>query len=324
MMKILVLRFSSIGDIVLTSPVVRCIKMQTGATVHFLTREPFRSLLSHNPYIDQVLSFRHKVKEVLPALKAEQYDLVIDLHHNLRSLAVKRALNCPAYSFRKLNLQKWLLVRTGLNLLPEVHIVDRYLVAAAPLGVVNDGLGLDYFLPPDDEQKALAFIHQNLPGPYIALVTGAAHATKRLPESRLTELCQLLPEPVVLLGGPEEADQGKRIAAAAGPHVVNACGQLSLHQSAALVKHARLVITHDTGLMHMAAAFDKKIISLWGNTVPEFGMYPYSPKGEKQNIILEVKGLSCRPCSKIGFGQCPRGHFRCMQDLPLSRIPELL
>ncbi len=324
MKKILVLRFSSIGDIVLTSPVLRCIKIQTGAELHFLTKEPFRELLSHSPYVDRVFTFQQKIREVLPALKAEKYDMVIDLHHNLRSFALKSALRRPASSFPKLNLKKWLLVHTGIHVLPDVHIVDRYLAAAAPLQVVNDGLGLDYFLPPAEEEKALTFIRQQVPGPFIALVTGAAHATKRLPEHRLLELCRLLREPLVLLGGPDEASQGQRIAAAAGQHVVNACGQLSLHQSAALLKHARLVITHDTGLMHIAAAFNKRIISLWGNTVPEFGMYPYSPKGGNQHTLLEVHGLSCRPCSKIGFGKCPRGHFRCMLDLPLSRIPELL
>ena len=89
----------------------------------------------------------------------------------------------------------------------------------------------------------------------------------------------------------------------------NGCGRYSLHQSASLLRQAAFVVSHDTGLMHIAAAFGQRIYSIWGNTVPEFGMYPFRTEYE----ALEVPGLPCRPCSKIGFAQCPQGHFRCMR-----------
>lgn len=325
--KILVIRFSSIGDIVLTSPVVRCLCQQLGAEVHFLVKQSFKAVVEHNPYIARVHTIQRHVREVLPVLQAERFDFVVDLHHNLRSLQVKLALGAPANSFHKLNLEKWLLVNLRINCLPELHIVDRYMAAAAPLGIQYDGQGLDYFLPESDEQAALQWLSQHLGAAhasYIAFVIGAAHATKRLPEARIAELCRMMEKPIVLLGGPDEQAQGEYIAAQAGSHVVNACGQLSLHQSAAAVKHAAKVITHDTGLMHIAAAFHKDILSIWGNTVPAFGMTPFYPKGIQRNTTIEVQNLPCRPCSKIGYDTCPRGHFKCMMEINLQQVANLV
>ncbi len=323
MKKILIIRFSSIGDIVLTTPVIRCIRQQTGAELHFLTKESFRSVVEYNPHIAQVHTIRQKASEALPALRAEKFDFVVDLHRNLRSLQVKLALGVPSNSYDKLNWEKWLLVNLRINRLPALHIVDRYMAAAAPLGVVNDGLGLDFYIHREEESHALRFLQQSLPGfptPFIAFATGAAHATKRLPEDRIVELCRLVEHPVILLGGPDEQAQGERVVAAAGAHVVNACGKLKLNQSAAVVKHAAKVISHDTGLMHIAAALGKDIVSVWGNTIPEFGMTPCYPNGIQRNISIEVKGLTCRPCSKIGHAACPKGHFRCMRDIAVEQI----
>lgn len=316
-MKILLLRFSSIGDIVLTTPVARCLKKQLGAEVHFLTKKAFGPLLTPNPYLDRVFTFEKEIDEVLPLLKAEQYDLVVDLHHNLRSLRLKLALGRPARSFDKLNLEKWLLVNLKINRLPDIHIVQRYLSTVAHLGVRYDGEGLDYFIPPEAEVVVSDFSALLSEGNYVAFVLGATHATKRLPLDKMIEICRNLDQPVVLLGGKPEQATGAQIT---GSNVVNLCGRLSLHQSASLVRQAGKVLTHDTGLMHIAAAFRKKIVSVWGNTVPSFGMYPFYPTGIHLNTSIEVEGLSCRPCSKIGFDTCPKGHFRCMNDISVPAI----
>lgn len=291
-----------------------------------MTKQSFKAVVEANPYIDKVFGISKKAQEVLPALKAEAYDAIIDLHHNLRSWQVKWALRqVPAYAFDKLNWQKWLLVRFKINRLPDVHIVDRYLATVAPLGVSNDGQGLDYYIKPGDEVNTSGLFDprvygqlgvENSASHYIAFVIGAAHATKRLPREKITEICkQLAPQPIVLLGGPEDSAAGSAIALQAGPHVVDMCGKLKLNQSASVVRQAARVITHDTGLMHIAAAFRRPITSVWGSTVPAFGMYPYYPQGLQLNKSVEVPDLPCRPCSKIGFQKCPQGHFRCMQQI---------
>jgi ADP-heptose:LPS heptosyltransferase len=342
MRKILVIRFSSIGDIVLTTPVIRTLKRQLDAEVHFLTKKAYAPVLRHNPYLDRLWLMERDVSELIPGLRAERFDHIVDLHHNLRSKTVELGLFPISVSaFDKLNFRKWLLTTLKIDRMPNLHIVDRYLAAAAPLGVTKDGEGLDYFLGPEDEVRLLpqaeiaeqdvpllvdggtygvAATAMGAPLPYVAFVIGAAHATKRLPEEQATQIGAGLSDPGILLGGPGEAAEGERIARAAGPHVLNTCGVLALNQSACLVRDARVVLTHDTGLMHIAAAFRKPIVSVWGNTVPAFGMYPYYPAGMDRNTTLEVSDLSCRPCSKIGYAECPKGHFRCMRAIHPERV----
>lgn len=313
--KILIIRFSSIGDIVLTTPVIRCLQQQLGAEVHFLTKASFAGVLKANPYLHKIWTIQEKVTEVLPELKAQQFSAIVDLHNNLRSRRLRFGLlGVRTYTFNKLNWQKWLLTRWKINWMPDLHIVDRYLLAAAPLGIINDNNGLDHFIPAEDVVTPALL---GIATPFIALVIGAAHATKRLPLEKLRELCVTLPVPVVLLGGPDDKDVGERIAHELD-HVHNSCGALRLHQSADVLRQAEVVITHDTGLMHMAAALRKPILSLWGNTVPAFGMYPYLPGQQTLNTSFEVPDLGCRPCSKIGYPHCPKGHFKCMlqQDIP--------
>lgn len=316
-MKILVLRFSSIGDIVLTTPVVRCLKNQLGAEIHFLTKQSFAPILEANPYLDKVHTFSSEINDLLIAeLKREAFDLVIDLHHNLRSFRLKRALGRPSHSFNKLNLEKWLLVNFKIDRMPPTHIVHRYLETVRHLGVSDDGAGLDYFIP-----ETVAVPAKLLPDrPFIAFAIGATHATKRLPAEKIIEICQSVACPVVMLGGPSEQTVGEMVARAAGQQVHNLCGQLSLHQSAQVAKASELVITHDTGLMHIAAALKKPIVSIWGSTVPAFGMWPFYPNGLSLNTSVECRGLSCRPCSKIGHDKCPKGHFRCMQEIETAQV----
>lgn len=321
-MKLLVIRFSSIGDIVLTTPVLRCIKKQLpGTELHFLTKERYRSILEANPYVDKIITLGLSKTLMMHQLKTEEYDAIIDLHHNLRTWEVKRALKgVPAYSFHKLNWQKWLMTACKINRLPQQHIVDRYLATTSGFGVMNDGEGLDYFIPEEQHVKAndLPLSHQM---GYVALVIGAAHATKQLPADRCIELCRRISLPVVLLGGKVDFARGEEIARHDPIKVYNACGKFSLHESADLVRKSLLVITPDTGLMHIAAAFKKPIISIWGNTIPAFGMTPYYGRHQVPQHISEVQ-LGCRPCSKIGHDACPKKHFNCMQQQDLLQIQE--
>jgi ADP-heptose:LPS heptosyltransferase len=323
-MKFLVIRFSSIGDIVLTTPVVRCLKQQVpGAVIHFLTKENFGTLLADNPYIDGIHFLQEDFGKMMKALRAEKFDAVIDLHRNIRTLRVKKALGLPGHSFRKLNLEKWLITSLKWNRLPDVHIVDRYLDTLTDYGVTNDGQGLDYFLPP-----ATRLPHEQLPehflSGYVAQVTGAAHATKRIPVEKMREICGRLDCPVVLLGGPGDKEAAEAVAALDRARIFNACGITSLHESASLVKGAQVVISSDTGLMHIAAAMKRPLIVLWGNTIPGFGMYPYYGSEKIPYRNMEVAGLGCRPCSKIGYERCPKKHFRCMQEQSPDQVAALV
>jgi ADP-heptose:LPS heptosyltransferase len=317
--KVLVIRFSSIGDIVLTSPVIRCLHEQLDAEVYVITKDAFAGIYRNNPHVHKVITIRSKVSEAEAELKAQPFDFVADLHHNLRSMQVKRICNAPSASFPKLNVQKFIYVKLGINRMPDVHIVDRYFEAVLPLGVKNDGRGLDYFIAEKNNValSSLPALHQR---GYIAVTAGAKFATKEMPHDLIVGVIRRLNRPVVLLGGKDEIPKGEKIAAACGDLVFNACGKYNLDQSASLVQQSEMVIAHDTGLMHIAAAFRKKIYSVWGNTIPGFGMYPYLPA--EGSRMIEVKGLRCRPCSKLGYAECPLGHFRCMNDISVSAFDD--
>src|SRR5215469_4374604 len=303
-MKFLIIRFSSIGDIVLTTPVIRCLKRQVpDAEVRFLVKENFLSIVEHNPYIDKVHVLAHSFELMIHELKLEEYDHIIDLHNNVRTLRVKKALNKPSSSFHKLNIQKYIYVNLKWNVMPDVHIVDRYLKTVEQFDVKNDGAGLGYFIGEKDETKRNDIPVSHHAG-YIGIVIGGAHNTKKYPVHKLKELCSKLDHPVILLGGKEDRKDGDEIASVDPIKVYNACGKFSMNESADLVRKSKMVVSNDTGLMHIAAAFKKPVISLWGNTVPSFGMYPYygenflATQTKSPYDILQVNKLSCRPCSK--------------------------
>ncbi len=326
MPKFLIIRFSSIGDIVLTTPVIRCLRKQyPDSEIHFLTKQSFRSLLADNPYIDKVQTLGDSFELLLHELAIADYDYIIDLHHNLRTMRIKRFLkHVKSFSFNKLNVEKFMLTNFKINTLPKKHIVDRNLESIAALGVTNDGNGLDYFIPDRDRIKKEDIPTSHMHG-YIALVIGAALHTKKLPIHKLIELCIAIHHPIILLGGKEDVEDGKAIAKADDIKIYNACGKFNLNESADLIQKSRLVITHDTGLMHIAAALQKPIISVWGNTVPAFGMAPYyGKKSNKLYDVVEINKLWCRPCSKIGYKKCPIGHFNCMEKVAVNDIVNLV
>ena len=324
MPKFLIIRFSSIGDIVLTTPVIRCLKKQVpDAEVHFLTKSSFLPVVEHNPYIDKIHLLAHSWELMIEELKTENYDYIIDLHHNTKTLRVKSALKVKSYSFYKLNIEKYIYTSVKLNILPKVHIVDRYLKTVESFGVKNDGEGLDYFIAKEEETKGEDIPASHSAG-YVACVIGAALGTKQWPVHKWKEFCRQLNHPVILLGGPEDVAAGNEIAAVDDIKVYNACGKFRLNESADLVKKAKLVVANDTGLMHIAAAYKKPIISLWGNTVPSFGMTPHYGSGMVPNTIVQVNKLWCRPCSKIGYKKCPLGHFKCMEKIEVEQVLQIV
>ncbi len=327
--KFLVIRFSSIGDIVLATPVIRCLKQQVeGAEIHFLTKRSFKVVTEANPYIDHFHYYDNNLDELIAQFKMEHFDGIIDLHKNVRTAIIKFQLNVPVYEYNKESWAKFLLTKLGINQMAKRHITDRCMDAVAPLGVVNDGMGLDYFIPEDHHIQATDLPTSHLAG-FMAIVIGASYYTKKLPVEKLQTLCAALDFPVVLIGGKEDAKEGHAIASINTVKIYNACGKFSLHESADLIRQSKLVISHDTGLQYIACALNKKVLAIWGGTSPLLDVEPYYGINQLvahansiayKNFI--VPNLSCQPCSNYGTKKCPKGHFNCMQKQNIQAIIE--
>lgn len=314
-MKILVIRFSSMGDIIYTTPVVRCLKKQLpDAEVHFLTKPAFKYIYDNNPYLDKLLLLKPKLGDTIQEIRNEQYDYLIDLHSNLRTRIIKLRTGLKSSTFNKQRLGKWLSIKFKLKMVKPVHLVDRYLKTVQFLNVKNDGQPIDYYIKNNYTlTNLLPVSHQQ----FVAFIIGATHFTKRLPNDKVIDICQKIGKPVVLLGGNDVKANADEIAAAVGPNVYNAVGITTLDESVYLVSQAQSVIGFDTGLTHIAEAFNKPIASIWGSTIPELlGVQPYKIS---QSLIAGVD-LPCRPCSKFGRESCPQGHFKCMKEINNDEI----
>lgn len=303
------------GDVIYTTPVVRCLKKQVpNAEVHFLTKPAFQYIYNNNPYLDKLLLLKPTLAETIADIKAEKYDCIIDLHNNLRTAIIKLRAGIKSSTYKKYTARKWLSLKLNLKLVPSTHLVDRYLKTIEFLGVTNDGKTIDYYVGQYELNKLLPSSHQN---GFVAFIIGATHFTKRLPNYKIINICKDLKLPVVLLGGKDVKANGDEITAALGEKAYNACGVTSLDESVFLVSKAQSIIGFDTGLTHIAEAFNRPIVSVWGGTVPYLlGVQPYMVK----DILVAGIDLSCRPCSKFGLEKCPLGHFKCMNDMPEEPI----
>jgi heptosyltransferase-2 len=312
-LKILIIRFSSIGDIVLTTPVIRIAHEQLGAEIHVLTKKKYAFVLANNPHVARLHQLDRNFSGLMHSLRKERFDLILDLHHNLRTLRVKSSLRRPSRSFFKANWEKWLMVNFKINRLPKKHIVDRYLETLRDFPVRNDGKGLDFF----HGIRSLPVLN-SLPENYLCISLGAAHVTKQIPLTQLMAMVKTKKAPYVLIGGKDVEETGKKLSAACD-QVFDLTGKLSLAESAYVIEKSAGLITGDTGMMHIGAALKKKMVVLWGNTIPEFGMGPYYGTARVMHRNMEI-GLACRPCSKTGFNKCPKGHFRCMLEHDMNHL----
>jgi len=313
MKEILVIRFSSIGDIVLCTPVFRLLKKKyPQGRITFLTKKKFSKLLEGNQFIDNILSWDDL--DDRKELTSKSFDAVVDLHSNLRSFLVKlRFWQVPSVSVKKRNLNKFLFTLTRSKMFSVTSIVDRSIEILKPFGIENDGQGLDFEVVHGLESSVIE-------GNYAVVVLGGTYATKRIPENKLEELfADLQKIKVVLIGGTEEADLGMHLEEKFPVNVISVCGKLGIKESAMVIKSSKVVISSDTGMAHIAAALGKPIGLIWGNTSKDYGMSPVM----KQDIELkdfEVKGLGCWPCSKLGYAECPKGHFSCMQGQKMDEV----
>lgn len=308
MQHILIIRFSSIGDIVLTSPVVRCVKQQfPDAQLHFATKPSYAALLQDNPHIDHLHLLDGTLLQLVRQLKTFRFDYILDLHHNQRTTVIKTLLGQPSGSFPKENWTKWRMVRQPSKSLTVPHVVERYFMAGAQLGLKSDDKGLEHFISPHDK------VNLDITEPFIAAGIGGSFATKVFPLVQWKKLIPMLQHPVVLLGGPEDKPMADELQALFPYKVYHQVGYWSIQQSASAIQQSAMVISNDTGMMHLAAAHKKPLAVIWGNTVQGFGMGPYyGPSTPTSVRHFEVEGLSCRPCSKLGHDACPKQHFHCM------------
>ncbi len=297
---------------------VRCLSQQVeGAEIHFVTKKKHAQIVSSNPHITKTHVLGEKMGDLLETLEEEQFDYIVDLHQNIRSNRIKNRLKIPAFTFEKLNFQKWLLVNWRINKLPNKHIVDRYMDTTSVFDITNDNKGLDFFIP-ENQNYDIQKLPTAFSNGFVAFVIAGTYSTKRLPLNKAVEICNSLKKPIILLGGNHEFSDGEQIIEQSEGDIINYAGKLTLNESASIIKHANVVLSNDTGLMHIAAAFNKKILSFWGNTVPEFGMSPYEPHPASK--MIEVANLKCRPCSKLGYEKCPKKHFNCMNQIDTKNV----
>lgn len=321
--KILIIRFSSMGDILLTTPIIRALKNKfQDSEIHFVVKSSFVETVVNNPHITKIHILDNNESELISELKKEDFDTIIDLHKSIRSLKFRALLGKKSYSFPKLNFKKWLFVKFKINRLPQIHIVDRYFKAVEKLNVENDQKGLEFVIPNDTNlpQDLNSFLDKNT----VVIAVGSKHSTKQIPVGKIEELIKFGIKKLVLLGGKDDAEKAEKIRKLSPETIYNACGKLSLTESALALTKSKALVTGDTGLMHLASALDVKIISIWGNTSPHFGMYPYLPNKKEMFYIFEIEELKCRPCSKLGFETCPKKHFKCMLDHDMEEIAEII
>jgi lipopolysaccharide heptosyltransferase II len=326
---ILILRFSAIGDLILTTPLLRALRARhPRARLTFVTREDMADTLRHNPRIDRLITWRHgtPLRGLIDELRAGQWTHRIDLHDSLRSRRIRWAVGGRWRHYPKHRLRRTLLIaskrRWGGDLGP---VADRYFEAARDLDVVPDGRPAEFFLSREAEAAAERFLVSHRLGQrrrLVAVVPGAAHLTKRWPEASWRELIdRLSPEhDLLILGGPAERQVGASLVPPDTPGIATAAGEFSLVTSAALLKRADVVVTGDTGLLHLATAVGTPAVALYGPGVREFGFFPYRARA----TVLEQAELDCRPCRAHGGAVCPRGHHRCMVDTtPLAVLAAL-
>ncbi len=316
---ILLVRFSSIGDLVLTTPLLRAIKARhPAARLTMVVREDLADVLRHNPRLDRLITWRRgaPLGPLAAELRRGTWTHRIDLQGSLRSRRLRLMVGGQWSGYPKHRFRRALLIATHRRFGGSLGAVaERYFAAAAALDVTPDGGPAEFFTTAEAGRAVDAFLAERGLGRHrrlVALMPGAAQATKRWPEAHWRDLVDRLAptSDVAVVGGPAERMIGERLVQAGGSAIGNAAGRFSLLESAALLRRADLLVSGDTGMLHIATAVGTPVIGLYGPGVPEFGFFPYQAPAR----VLE-RALSCRPCSAHGSERCPLGHHHCMQEI---------
>jgi len=324
--RILIIRLSSIGDIILATPVPRILKNKfPAAELDFIVKKQFAPLLQDNPYIDHILSLdtgngRSELARLKNQLLARNYDLVVDIHNNFRSHLLKTGLPGIKVTYKKYAFRRFLLVKFGWNLYRSViPVTRRYLDSLATFGISDDGLGPQLFIDPATLQRMDKLLQEKglyTTRPVICMAPGAGYFTKRWPVEYFTQLAERcikeLNAQIVLLGSAQDQQLTRQITVhLADNAALDLAGSLEIMETAGVLNRADLVVSNDSGLMHLAAALKKKTVAVFGSTTRELGFFPDNPLAR----VMENNALPCRPCSHIGRKKCPKQHFKCMRDI---------
>lgn len=326
--NILVVRFGSIGDILLTTPLLRVLRhSHPGARITVLTKRAHTPLLSHNPHVHRVIGFApgRSITSLATELRGDEYTDLLDLHDNLRSRILRLLVPGRWRTYPKHRWARWLLVRAKRNRYRDRRpVAERYFSAARHLRAVPDGAPPEFFIGQEATEEVtewLGSVGLESASKMVALAPGAAHATKRWPVGHWLALIDRIlhdGSAVLIVGGPADAPIGSELAAGRS-RVVSAAGRFGLQGTGALLQRASVLVSGDTGVMHMATAVGTPVIALFGPTVEAFGFFPYTSRAR----VLELP-LPCRPCSTQGGPRCPLGHHRCMIDLNAGAVYEAL
>lgn len=331
--KVLAIRLSSIGDILLTSPMLRVLKAtHPDCELHFVTRKEYGELLQHNPHVNRLMFIDTAegpagLEALNLQLMREHYDAVFDLHNNFRSRALRNGLSRHVHCINKRGLRRLLLIAGHINTYGEpVAVPDRYIETAARYGVQPDEEGPRLFL--SDEIRMSARMKLRAAGidpgvPSFGVCPGAKHFTKRWPVEHYIELARVLAvsgEHLILFGGTEDNEAALAIRHIDPDRIHDLTGRLTLLETAAAMEYCRVVIANDSGLMHLATAMQRPIVAIFGSTVREFGFFPYHSRA----AILEIADLPCRPCTHIGRSNCPKGHFACLRGITPEQVIDAL
>ena len=323
----------------MATPLIRLLRQRfPQAQIDFLVRKEYSELLRFHPGISRLLEFdvsrKHAaLAEMRKEIRQTGYDIILDIHHNLRSrylcfgLLILSLFKTRVYRLHKNQFIRFLLVKFKINLYRKLYgrvipVWEKYLRTARPLGVAIDHGRSEIYLPAEAGEAAEKFLISLKETNWnIVIAPGARHFSKRWPEEYFTELIQQLFAKTgwrtVLAGGAEDIPVIENILRQLPEGLaVSAAGKLTLLETAALIKQSRLMISNDSGLMHLGAALDIPLVAIFGSTVEELGFFPTSPKA----VVVENRGLYCRPCSHIGRSDCPEKHFRCMQEVTPETI----
>ena len=334
--KTLIIRFSSIGDVVLASPLVRVLHKQfPSSQIDFVVRKEYSELIRYNPNLNRTFEFDdqegfQELRRLKEIIRHEKYDLIIDIHNSLRSRYIRSISGAKEIVvINKRIFARTMLVRLKKNFYRDiVSIADRYIEPVGIYGIENDAQGLEIFIPDETMRTVsgkMSPLKLQMYEKVIGFCPSAKHATKRWPEERFIEagirLVRELKAKIILFGGKSDTVLCTTIAnginkKSEGECVIEYSDQFSLLETAAAMQFCDVIVTNDSGLMHIAAAMKKKLVAIFGSTVREFGFFPVGT----ENIVIERKGLYCRPCSHIGRSNCPEGHFRCMNEIQVDDV----